>query len=197
MNDNETKEYPIARFLNWVAEISRKDDRGTLAELRCGLSKTMQDRAWEHLIPFCKELSNPSVRAVWCTVGCLAAILVPKGLDCSAKPWWEYNFGTAMRILARGKETGEGGEKALKSFEPRFRRILSCSDTVLLCEMAASIGKVAENKGIKINLRGLFWDLSHWEGDSHDDIRFRWSQQFFGCPSSDETPEVEDKERDE
>lgn len=191
---SETKEYPIDRFLQWVTKLVQRDDRGTLAELRCGLSKTMQDRAWEHLIPCCKELSNPSVRAVWCTVGGLAAILIPKNLD-SNQPWWKYNFGTTMRILANGKETGERGEKALKSFEPRFRRILSCSDTVLLCEMVASIGKVAENKGIKINLRGLFWDLSHWEGDSHNDIRFRWSLQFFGCTSSDRTPEVEDKER--
>ena len=51
MNDNETKEYPIDQFLAWVADVARKDDRGTLAELRCGLSKTMQDRAWDTLIP--------------------------------------------------------------------------------------------------------------------------------------------------
>ena len=193
---SETKEYPIDRFLQWVAELVRRDDRGALAELRCGLHKTMQDRAWEHLIPYCNELSNPSVRAVWCTVGGLAALLVPKNLD-SSQPWWKYNLGTTMRILAKGKETGERDEKALKSFEPRFRRILSCYDTVLLCEMIAGIGKVAEQTDTHVNLRGLFWDLSHWEGDSHDDIRFRWSQQFFGRPNSDEVPEVDDKERDE
>ena len=31
---DETKEYPIDRFLDWVADVARKDDRGTLAELR-------------------------------------------------------------------------------------------------------------------------------------------------------------------
>lgn len=195
MNDNEKKEWPIERFLQWVAEIVRKDDRGTLAELRCGLSKTMQDRAWEHLIPYCDKLGIPAVRAVWCTVGGLAAILVPKGLDCSAKPWWEYNFGTTMRILAKGKETGEIGEKALKSFEPRFRRLLSCDDTILLCEMVAGIGKAAENNDVPVNLLSLFWDLSHWDGASHDDIRFQWSQQYFG--GLWKTPDLENKERDE
>lgn len=179
MNDNETKEWPIDRFLQWVAEIARKDDRGTLAELRCGLNRTMQDRAWEHLIPFCENLGIPDVRAIWSTIGGLAAILVPKDLDCSGKPWWEYNFGATMRILAKGKQTGEGIEKALKSFEPRFRRLLSCNDTILLCEMVASIGKAAERNEVPVNLRSLSWDLSHWKGASHDDIRFQWSRQFF------------------
>ncbi|MBR6586915.1 MAG: type I-E CRISPR-associated protein Cse2/CasB [Kiritimatiellae bacterium] len=196
---NEEKE----RFAELIARIRRAvrenkgSDRAYLAELRCGLSKTMQDRAWEHLFPYSDKLTIPSVRAVWCTVGGLAAILVPRDLDCSDKPWWEYNFGTTMRILAKGKETGESGDRKLKSFEPRFRRLLSCCDTVLLCEMVASIGKVAENTGTKVNLRGLLWDLSHWEGDSHDDIRCRWSQQFFGYPCSDDVAKVEDKERGE
>ena len=171
-------------------------DRAYLAELRCGSNKTMQDRAWEHLIPYCDELDNPVVRAVWCTVGGLAAILVPKGLN-SDQPWWEYNFGMTMRILAKGKENGDGVDKALKSFEPRFRRLLSCDDTILLCEMVSSIGKAAESTGVRVNLRGLFWDLSHWEGDDHDDIRFRWSQQYFGSPRSRDTPNSNDKEGNE
>ena len=191
MNDNETKEWPIDRFLQWVAEIVRKDDRGTLAELRCGLSKTMQDRAWEHLIPFCNKLAIPAVRAVWCTVGGLAAILVPKKLNTD-QPWWEYNFGMTMRILAKGSAHGEEIDKVLKSFEPRFRRLLSCDDTVLLCEMVAGIGKAACDKEVSVNLKGLFWDLSHWDGEKHDEIRFRWSQQFFGGPVK--TPDSEGKE---
>lgn len=191
MNDNETKEWPIDRFLQWVVEIVRKDDRGTLAELRCGLSKTMQDRAWEHLIPFCNKLAIPAVRAVWCTVGGLAAILVPKRLNTD-QPWWEYNFGMTMRILAKGSAHGEEIDKALKSFEPRFRRLLSCDDTVLLCEMVAGIGKAACDKEVSVNLKGLFWDLSHWDGEKHDEIRFRWSQQFFCGPVK--TPDSEGKE---
>lgn len=30
MNDNDTKEWPIERFLQWVAEIVRKDDRAQI-----------------------------------------------------------------------------------------------------------------------------------------------------------------------
>lgn len=201
MNDNETKECSVERFTELIARIrnaaneDKGPDRAYLAELRCGLHKTMQDRAWEHLIPYSDKLSIPAVRAVWCTVGGMASILVPKDLDCSSKPWWEYNFGTTMRKLARGEESGENGEKALKSFEPRFRRLLSCDDTILLCEMVASIGKAAESNQVHVNLKSLFWDLSHWDGEKHDEIRFRWSQQFFGSPGN--TPDSEDKESGE
>ena len=45
---SETNEYPIDRFLQWVMELAQRDDRGTLAELRRGLSETTQDQAWEH-----------------------------------------------------------------------------------------------------------------------------------------------------
>ena len=44
---SETKDYPIDRFLQWIAELVRRDDRGTLAELRRGLSETTQNQAWE------------------------------------------------------------------------------------------------------------------------------------------------------
>ena len=189
----------MQRFASLIARIRKAanedkgPDRAYLAELRCGLSKTMQDRAWEHLFPYCNKLSIPVVRATWCTVGGLAAILIPKDLDCGDKPWWEYNFGTTMRLLAKGKEKGKEAEKALKSFEPRFRRLLSCDDTTLLCEMIAGIGKAAENKGVQVNLKGLFWDLSHWESDKHDDIRLRWSQQYFEEPKATEKADAESK----
>ena len=100
---SETKEYPIDRFLQWVTELVQRDDRGTLAELRRGLSETTQDQAWEHLIPYSADFAeNADHRVVWCAIGGLAAMLVPCGLS-SSEPW--NNIGTTMRALAKG-----GGE---------------------------------------------------------------------------------------
>ena len=129
---DEKKDYPIDRFLRDVAQAVARDDRGYLAELRRGLGGTTQDQAWEHLIPYCSDFDTDAAhRAVWCAVGGLAALLAPDGL-VSNEPW--NNLGTTMRTIAKG---GEGDEaKALKSFEPKFRRLLSCGDTVSLPEEA-------------------------------------------------------------
>ena len=174
---NETKEWPIDRFLKWVAELARRDDRGTLAELRRGLSETTQDQAWEHLIPYSADFAeNEDHRAVWCTIGGLAAMLIPGGLSTS-EPW--SNIGTTMRALAKGG--GENDEtKALKTFEPKFRRILSCGDTCSLCEMVIGIGRTAVAKGVPMNLKVLFWDLWNWsDEDKRDKTRLQWAKQYF------------------
>jgi CRISPR type I-E-associated protein CasB/Cse2 len=173
---NETKEYPIDRFLDWVSEVARKDDRGTLAELRRGLSDTTQDQAWEHLIPYCADFdTNESHRAVWCAVGGLAALFVPDG-RISSEPW--SNLGTTMRDIAKGDGTEE--QKALKSFEPKFRRALSCGDTMSLCELVVGIGRTADAKGVPMNLKRLFWDLWNWsDQDKREAIRLQWAKQYF------------------
>ena len=175
---NEPKDYPIDRFLQWVAEVVRKDDRGTLAELRRGMSPTTQDQAWEHLIPFCKsDFDDEASRAVWCSVGGLAAMLFPDNL-VSAAAW--SNLGTTMRALAKGTDQGDE-TKALKSFEPKFRRLLSCADTISLCEMAVGIGRAAKAKGVPMNLKSLFWDIRNWDDvGKREETRLRWAKQYFG-----------------
>ena len=171
------KEWPIDRFLKWVTELARKDDRGTLAELRRGLSETTQDQAWEHLIPYSADFAeNADHRIIWCTIGGLAAMLIPGGLS-SSEPW--NNIGTTMRALAKGG--GENDEtKALKTFEPKFRRILSCDDTLPLCEIVVGIGRTAVVKNVPMNLKALFWDLWNWgDQDKREKTRLQWAKQYF------------------
>ena len=171
-----TKEYPIDRFLQQVSQAAAKDDRGYLACLRRGLSKGQEMRSWEYLIPYCERFEDPALRAVWCTIGGLAAILFKEHLVTDER--WN-NLGTTMRALAT--ESGESEEnKALKSFEPKFRRLLECDDTISLCEIVVRIGRAAAVKGVKVNLRGLFWDLWNWsEERKRDKIRLEWAKQYF------------------
>ena len=173
---NENKEWRIDRFLQEVANATARDDRGYLAELRRGLSETTQERAWEHLIPYCVDFDTSAAhRAIWCTVGGLAALLIPDGL-VSTEPW--SNMGTTMRTIAKGNEDDEA--KALKSFEPKFRRLLSCGDTGALCELIVGIGRTAAVKGVPMNLRALFWDLWNWDDpDKRETIRLKWAKQYY------------------
>ena len=173
---NEQKDYPLDRFLREVTQAVAKDNRGYLAELRRGLSETTQEQAWEHLIPYCADFdADAAHRAVWCAVGGLAALLIPDGL-VSTEPW--SNLGTTMRTIAKGSEGDEA--KTLKSFEPKFRRILSCGDAVSLCELVIGIGRAAAVKGIPINLRNLFWDLWNWDDlEKREAIRLKWAKQYY------------------
>lgn len=192
-----TNNSPIKRFLREVAAAAARDDRGCLAELRRGLSPTTQDRAWEHLIPYCSDFDrNEPHRAIWCTVGGLAALLVRDRL-VSSEPW--NNLGTTMRALAKGVPGGEE-TKALKTYEPKFRRLLSCTDTLQLCEMVAGIGLAAAAKRVPVNLERLFWDLWHWDDpdnpDARDAIRLRWAKQYFRVsgPRPGDAPDAEEAE---
>lgn len=174
---SESKDYPIDRFLQWIAELVRRDDRGTLAELRRGLSETTQNQAWEHLIPYSADFAeNADHRIIWCTIGGIAAMLISEGLS-SSEPW--DNIGTTMRALAKGG--GENDEtKALKTFEPKFRRVLSCDDTHSLCEMIVGIGRTAAVKSVSMNLKSLFWDMWNWnDQDKRERIRLQWAKQYF------------------
>ena len=171
---DEQKDYPIDRFLQVVAQA--KDDRGYLAELRRGLSETTQEQAWEHLIPYCADFdTNVAHRAVWCAVGGLAALLIPDRL-VSSEPW--SNLGTTIRAIAKGNEGDDA--TALKSFEPKFRRLLSCGETGALCELIVGIGRTAAVKGVPMNLRSLFWDLWNWDNpDIREEIRLKWAKQYY------------------
>ena len=175
---DETKEYPIDRFLAFAREAARRDDRGTLAELRRGLSPSTQEQAWQHVVPYCSRFEDETSRTVWCTIGGLAALLMPRGLEAPADDTYR-NLGTTMRELAKGTGEGDIG-KALKTFEPKFRRLLSCGDTVSLCEQVVGIGRTAEVKGVRLNLRGLFFDLAGWsDSDKREKTRLRWAKAYF------------------
>ncbi len=172
----EKHDYPIDRFLREVAQAAAKDNRGYLAELRRGLSITTQDRAWEHLIPFCTDFDTDSAhRSTWCAVGGLAALLVPLGLVTTER---RNNLGTTMRDIAKGSDNDE--TKSMKSFEPKFRRLLSCGDTVSLCELIIGIGRTAAVKEVPMNLRELFWNLWNWEDPGkREEIRLKWAKQYY------------------
>jgi CRISPR type I-E-associated protein CasB/Cse2 len=105
----------------------------------------------------------------------LAALFVPDG-RISSEPW--SNLGTTMRDIAKGDGTEE--QKALKSFEPKFRLALSCGDTMSLCELVVGIGRTADAKGVPMNLKRLFWDLWNWsDQDKRETIRLQWAKQYF------------------
>lgn len=180
---NEETTSPIDSFLQWVGELARNDDRGTLAELRRGLSETTQEQAWGHIVRFSrKDFENDLSRAVWCSVGGLAALMIPKGFVTEEK---KDNLGTTMRKVALKAVAGENvsfadKEKTLKNFSPRLRRVLDETDTISLCEMVVQIVRMAFNKEVPVNLRNLFLSLRSWnDSEQREKTRLKWTQQYY------------------
>lgn len=141
-----------------------KEDRGVMADLRRGLSETTQNRAWPHISQFC-DLRNKRERAV---VQLIAAGFAIHGSSSSENA----NFGSVMRRIAMGEGKGDEG---LKTFESRFRRLLSASNAEELCDFLPGIIRTAETKGITVNFSRLYKDILYWSND----IKVNWAASFW------------------
>jgi len=145
-----------------------KEDRGTMADLRCGFSPAKEHRAWPHIAQFCKldaDWSRIPVQMV-----CAAFSTHPENTT-------NGNAGNTMRKITEGK----GG---LASFEGRFRRLLACDTIEELCDRLPAVIRAAKAKSIPVNYRQLFCDICWWEGSYPP--RLKWASAFWGTPGGEE-----------
>jgi CRISPR type I-E-associated protein CasB/Cse2 len=177
MEETVRKTYVIDRFLEFLKE--HTDDRGIMADLRHGLSEKTQDRAWPHLARNGCNLENEKERKVMMLIGSGYAML-KKTADSG-------NMGDTLRRIAQGQDKGDK-EKGLKTFEGRFRRLLSCRTAAELCDRLSGILKAAERKDVDVNLKQLFWDLVKWDNPDRD-VKVKWASHYWG--TKDKTADTE------
>jgi len=159
----------IRRFLNELTVYIKREDRGALADLRHGFSKATAHRAWPYVARYC-NLTWERDRAIWLTVAAGAATQKDAGLFVKG------NLGTVLRLIA-----GDGKNPTpddLKSYDARFRRLLTCSDAEELCIHLPGVLRTAARKGAPINYERLFWDLCKWR---KDDIGVQWASDYWGA----------------
>jgi len=161
----------IVRFIRYVEERVKADDRGFLADLRCGFNPGLEYRAWPHLAPWC-NLADHHQRTVWQTIA--AGLALHRGSSRCG------NFGRSLRAIAIGGAQG-AGEDALSTFEPRFRRLLTCNDAAEVCRRLPGILRALERSGVPVDYERLFWDLLLWDKDPQE-IKVRWAAGFWGSP---------------
>ncbi len=151
-------------------------DRGKLAALRRGFSERTAHYAWPHIAPYC-DMTDVRQRAIWLTAAASAALLAPERLMRSNVG----NMGATMRALALGGDTGREAsvEKALHSFEARFRRLLTCQTTEELCSHLAGVVRAALAKEKPLDVKKMFWDLQSWEQRDSRDVRVEWAQGYW------------------
>ncbi len=160
-------------------------DRGKLAALRRGFSEATAHYAWPHIATYC-DITDERSRIIWLTVAAAAATLAPhEGLMPSSRGG---NMGTTLRLLALG-EHNKYDEKALHSFEARFRRLLTCQTVSDLCRHIPRLILAATAKGKPVNVRQLFWDIRDWEHKERRNVRIEWAKGYWGetVPKREET----------
>jgi len=170
MTEQEVKQKDIKQFLAGLQQFVQRDDRAALADLRRGFSPGTEYRAWPYIVDVC-DLRDDRQRQIWLTIA--AGFATHKGTDPEAG-----NIGSTLRKLAKG-QPGKSEEEALKSFDARFRRLLTCDDTIELCERLRGVIRAAERKGITINYERLFWDLQKWHKPDAK-VKICWAQSYWG-----------------
>jgi CRISPR system Cascade subunit CasB len=142
-----------------------KEDRGVMADLRCGFSSAKEHRAWPHIAQFCKldaDWSRIPVQTV-----CAAFATQPENAKSG-------NIGSTLRTLAEGMATAEG----------HFQRLLACDTMEELCTRLSSVIRAAKAKGIPVNYRQLFCDICWWEGSYPP--KLKWASAFWGTAGGEE-----------
>ncbi|MDF7807593.1 type I-E CRISPR-associated protein Cse2/CasB [Pontiellaceae bacterium B12219] len=162
MSDREMKAEKLMAFLQ-----KNKTDRGVMADLRAGFSEATEYRAWSHLAQFCSLTGFDRI-----VVQTVAAGFATQP-ECANKG----NLGTTMRAIAGGNKDG------LASFEGRFRRLLTCSDTEEICRFVPGIIRTAKAKGIAVNYRRLYTDLCYWNGGR---TKVQWAEAYWGTAGGDQ-----------
>lgn len=177
----EKKPYNIQKFLSYLQDLAARDDRGALADLRRGFSEANEYRAWPYIAAWCRRMDVDRDRRIWLTVGAGFATHLRTVPDAG-------NMGDVLRKLAMGNDPGRALE-ALKSFEARFRRLLTCADAEELCRHLPGIIRAAERKGIPIDFERLFWDLSTWHKPDRK-VKILWASRYWAGEITEEKGEA-------
>ena len=147
---------------------ARQEDRGLMANLRRGLSDTTANRTWPYIARWCR-LDHDRQRRIFEIVAASFAFN-PESVS-------EGNMGTTMRQLTI--------DKNLRTFEARFKRILSCDTVFEVCERLPAVIRATKAKGVAINHQQLFKDLYYWDWGERSKIE--WANAYWGNLREEET----------
>ena len=148
-----------------------KEERGIMASLRRVQLDRQDTRAFD---------AYRRLGVVYDGVGRATAVLYAAHAaheDSAGK----LNFGGSCHRLTTNHARFPRDEKGKSSFDARFRRISACRDRDELAARLRQVLPLLRQEGIGLDYVRLYRDLRWWD-DYADDIRWRWSQSYWGGP---------------
>jgi CRISPR system Cascade subunit CasB len=157
MNTERSSPDRAAQILVYLRSLS--EDRGAMANLRCALVPSRRYRAW----PLLARVGGIDNNAIETVAGLFAFHPVDRPVG---------NFGATCRLIADQSRREDG----TSTFDPRFTRLLSCSQAEL-CLRLRTVAFAAKAREIPVNYEELLRNLFGW--DTYDWIRIRWAQAYW------------------
>lgn len=141
--------------------LAKKEDRGSLAKLRCGLTDTMRPKMYSE-IPQLPNFDTIGDRP--CEMAAAMFALHPEHTQEAG------NFGVTCRRLWKDKKFETLGSK--------FPAILEKDeqDFELLVNLVGGLVRMAKTNEIDINYVELLMDLSNW---SENETKISWCREFY------------------
>lgn len=180
MDEPIEQKRPIDRLLEEIARAAnpKHPDRGKLAAFRHCLNDETQMLAWPYLAQHC-DLTRPEELLIFRICAGAAATLQPDGLVGAGLG--VGNLGASMRHLALCDQKSDKKEKRLESFAGRLRRLLASRGVRELFPQLVQIVHALSAKGVELDVRRLFYDLSQWDRRGNGrDVRMEWAQGYWG-----------------
>ena len=166
--------------------ISRSEDRGIMADLRCALVEGKRYRAWPHLGYYNGIGDKHTERTVQIVSGLFASH--PDNVK-------DGNFGAMCSKLRIKRLTEEERIKLRKEdivdpISRRFLHLLAAEGEEIFYRVVRFTLR-AKAEEIPINYAELYTSLVHWQyPDSADRVRADWARSFW-------TPRIEEEEPEE
>jgi CRISPR type I-E-associated protein CasB/Cse2 len=167
-------------LLSFLHGCRERDDRATLANLRCALRKNLKHRAWPLLARF-GGIENEMKRydhgaKVVQTIAGLFATYPAEAKD---------DFGAACkRLIGKEEKDDMHGRESFKKIGPvarRFQHLLS-SEKEEICDRVIRMVLMMKAQDIPVNYHELFNGLADWG----DKIKNRWAGSFWDVPELEE-----------
>ena len=153
------------RFIKYLENLSRRQDRAALANLRRGLGK--KPGAAMEMYPYLGQFLPAERNARYDNAVFIVAALFAYYSDA---PKTAGNLGASLRRLA--------GETDSKSIEMRFVALLNAETDELPNYLRQIIG-LLKSKDVAVNWEQLFDDVRQWNSDNRY-AQTRWARSFWG-----------------
>jgi len=142
-----------------------KDNRGLMADLRCGLVNGKRHRSWPALSRIrvgVDEVVKAHVAALYATHPEEAA---------------QGNLGTTCKTIEFKRDGGAKGEDKMTATERRFQHLLAAETGEELFARVTRMVLMAKSQGVPVNYEKLLVDLSYW----NERTRREWAGEFWNA----------------
>ena len=157
--------------MSWLLEQLHKirENRGMMADLRCGLVATKRHRAW------------PALSRLGISITDEISTLIAALYAMHPEEAHQGNFGTTCKAIekSRGDGATKSKESKLTPTERRFQHLLAAEKGEELHQRLTRLVLAATAQNAPVNYAKLETDLKAWRGFG-DRTRTEWAATFWG-----------------